>query len=42
MKVNLKATVPSVMNKGTKAGIGIFSFVLATRNCAEIGRHSPR
>ena len=42
IKANLKATVPSMMNKGTNAGIRIFPFALATRNWAVIARHSPR
>jgi hypothetical protein len=41
MKVNLHVTVPSTINKGTKAGIRIFPFALATRNWAVIARHSP-
>ena len=36
MKVNLKATIPSMMNKGTKAVTRIFPFALATRNWAVI------
>jgi hypothetical protein len=34
VKVNLKATIRSMMNKGTKDGIRVFPIALATRNWA--------
>lgn len=41
IKVNMKAKIPSMMNKETRAGIRIFPLALATQNWAELDRQSP-